>query len=170
MDSLVEEQSRGLQDEASTHDLSAANGKIINGEDEQNSDHQFQRAISAWRGTSSNQSLSKRHAECHQAIDLGSLVPQLDKTAADVVENQKDALVQRKELAQKTKDYRKLDDADKLTEWKLLLKGMAVDGSHLDWAELILSSLPEFCRPAHKSRKDNLKCLPPGLLFHIGGT
>ena len=63
-------------------------------------------------------------AKFHKAIDLGNLVPQLDKTAADVVENQKDALVQRKELAQKTKDYRKLDDSEKLTEWKGLLKGM----------------------------------------------
>jgi homeobox protein cut-like len=31
--------------------------------------------------------------------------------------------VQRKDLAQKTKDFRKLDDATKLTEIKGLLKG-----------------------------------------------
>ena len=31
--------------------------------------------------------------------------------------------MQRKELAQKTKDFRKLDDATKLTEIKGLLKG-----------------------------------------------
>jgi hypothetical protein len=32
--------------------------------------------------------------------------------------------VQRKELAQKTKDFRKLDDASKLSDIKGLLKGM----------------------------------------------
>lgn len=52
-------------------------------------------------------------------------MPQLDQTAQDVVENQKDALVQRKELAQKTKDFRKLEDSEKLSEWKVLLKGTA---------------------------------------------
>ena len=50
-------------------------------------------------------------------------MPQLDKTASDIVENQKDALVQRKDLAQKTKDFRKLDDSAKLAEFKSLLKG-----------------------------------------------
>ena len=127
MDSLVEEHSRGLQDEASTDDLSTANGKIMNGEDDQNNDHQFQRAISAWRGMSIF-NLEAGMLLRFTAIDLGNLVPQLDKTAADVVENQKDALVQRKELAQKTKDYRKLDDSEKLTEWKGLLKGMGARG------------------------------------------
>lgn len=32
--------------------------------------------------------------------------------------------MQRKDLAQKTKDFRKLDDASKVTEMKGLLKGM----------------------------------------------
>ncbi len=50
-------------------------------------------------------------------------MPQLDGTASDIVDNQREALVQRKELAQKTKDFRKLDDASKLTEYKGLLKG-----------------------------------------------
>lgn len=36
---------------------------------------------------------------------------------------QRDSTVQRKDLAQKTKDFRKLDDATKLTEVKGLLKG-----------------------------------------------
>jgi len=36
---------------------------------------------------------------------------------------QRDSTVQRKDLAQKTKDFRKLDDASKLTEIKGLLKG-----------------------------------------------
>ncbi len=48
----------------------------------------------------------------------------LDTTASDVVAHQRDSLVQRKDLAQKTKDFRKLDDAGKLGEYKGLLKGM----------------------------------------------
>lgn len=57
-------------------------------------------------------------------IDLATLVPQLDVTAAEIVSNQKDALVERKEVAQRTKDFRKLDDNAKLTEVKSLLKCM----------------------------------------------
>ena len=56
---------------------------------------------------------------------MSTLVPELDKTASDIIENQKDSLVQRKELAQKTKDFRKLDDTAKLVEFKTLLKGRA---------------------------------------------
>ncbi|KAI2608523.1 CASP C terminal-domain-containing protein [Hypoxylon fragiforme] len=67
--------------------------------------NQFQLAISAWRN-----------------IDLGSLVSTLDNTASDIVTFQRDSTVQRKDLAQKTKDFRKLDDATKLTEIKGLLK------------------------------------------------
>lgn len=50
-------------------------------------------------------------------------MPELDNTASDIVVHQRDALVSRKDLAQKTKDFRKLDDASKLTEFKGLLKG-----------------------------------------------
>ncbi|KAI1205939.1 CASP C terminal-domain-containing protein [Annulohypoxylon truncatum] len=67
--------------------------------------NQFQHAISAWRN-----------------IDLGSLMSALDNTASDIVAFQRDSTVQRKDLAQKTKDFRKLDDATKLTEIKGLLK------------------------------------------------
>ena len=49
-------------------------------------------------------------------------MPNLDTTASDLVAQQRDALVERKELAQKTKDFRKLDDTSKLTEVKSLLK------------------------------------------------
>ena len=56
-------------------------------------------------------------------INLSNLVPELDTTASDIISNQRDSLVQRKELAQKTKDFRKLDDAAKLGEFKALLKG-----------------------------------------------
>ncbi|EED21338.1 Golgi membrane protein (Coy1), putative [Talaromyces stipitatus ATCC 10500] len=67
--------------------------------------NKFQRAIASWRG-----------------IDLTNTIPKLDATASEIVANQRDALVQRKDLAQKTKDFRKLDDASKLTEYKGLLK------------------------------------------------
>jgi homeobox protein cut-like len=50
-------------------------------------------------------------------------MPQLDATAAELIAQQKDALLERKEVAQKTKDFRKLEDAAKLTEYKSLLKG-----------------------------------------------
>ncbi|KAI8627708.1 CASP C terminal-domain-containing protein [Xylariaceae sp. FL1651] len=67
--------------------------------------NQFQHAISAWRN-----------------IDLSTLIQNLDNTASDIVTYQRDSTVQRKDLAQKTKDFRKLDDATKLTEIKSLLK------------------------------------------------
>ncbi|KAL3484386.1 CASP C terminal-domain-containing protein [Aspergillus germanicus] len=67
--------------------------------------NKFQRAIAAWRG-----------------IDLSNTLAKLDSTASDIVAEQRDALVQRKDLAQKTKDFRKLDDASKLGEYKGLLK------------------------------------------------
>ena len=53
---------------------------------------------------------------------MTKLVPNLDTTASDLVSQQRDALVERKELAQKTKDFRRLDDASKLNEVKGLLK------------------------------------------------
>ena len=56
-------------------------------------------------------------------IDLSKLIPELDYTASDIVSHQRDALISRKDLAQKTKDFRKLDDPAKLGEWKGLLKG-----------------------------------------------
>ena len=49
----------------------------------------------------------------------------LDNTASEIVAYQRDSTVQRKELAQKTKEFRKSDDATKLTEIKGLLKGNA---------------------------------------------
>lgn len=68
-------------------------------------DNKFQKAISAWR-----------------KIDLTSMIPSLDSTASEIVDYQRDSTVQRKDLAQKTKDFRKLDDSAKLGEIKGLLK------------------------------------------------
>lgn len=55
-------------------------------------------------------------------VDLTNLATNLDNTASDIASHQRDSTVQRKELAQKTKDFRKLDDAAKLSEVKGLLK------------------------------------------------
>ncbi|KAK2747734.1 hypothetical protein FQN57_001764 [Myotisia sp. PD_48] len=71
----------------------------------QQGEHRFQRAIAVWKG-----------------IDLANLVSKFDTTASDIVLHQRDSLVQRKDLAQKTKDFRKLDDSSKLSEYKGLLK------------------------------------------------
>jgi len=51
------------------------------------------------------------------------MIPSLDNTASEIVQYQRDSTVQRKDLAQKTKDFRKLDDSAKLGEIKGLLKG-----------------------------------------------
>ncbi|KAK4138593.1 hypothetical protein BT67DRAFT_413082 [Trichocladium antarcticum] len=67
--------------------------------------NKFQSAISQWRG-----------------LDFTTLVSNLDNTASEIVAYQRDSTVQRKDLAQKTKDFRKLDDASKLAEIKGLLK------------------------------------------------
>ncbi|KAI5295305.1 hypothetical protein KEM52_001756 [Ascosphaera acerosa] len=68
-------------------------------------ENKFQKAVAVWKG-----------------IDLGNLLSQHDTTATDVVAHQKESLVQRKELAQRTKEFRRYDDARKLTEIKGLLK------------------------------------------------
>ncbi|KAF3760135.1 hypothetical protein M406DRAFT_65537 [Cryphonectria parasitica EP155] len=67
--------------------------------------NKFQAAISAWRN-----------------IDMTTMISTLDNTASEIVAYQRDSTVQRKDLAQKTKDFRKLDDATKLVEVKGLLK------------------------------------------------
>ncbi|KAL2162792.1 hypothetical protein VTH06DRAFT_6628 [Thermothelomyces fergusii] len=67
--------------------------------------NKFQSAISQWRG-----------------LDFTTLVSNLDNTASEIVAFQRDSTVQRKDLAQKTKDFRRMDDASKLSEIKGLLK------------------------------------------------
>lgn len=59
-------------------------------------------------------------------IDLTKLVPELDTTASDIVSHQRESLLSRKDLAQKTKEFRKLDDSSKIAEYKTLLKGRLV--------------------------------------------
>ncbi|OQO05919.1 hypothetical protein B0A48_10015 [Cryoendolithus antarcticus] len=65
----------------------------------------FQTAVSAWR-----------------TLSLSTLLPTLDTAAQSLQTHQRTALLQRKDLAQRTKDFRKLPDEAKLTEFKDLLK------------------------------------------------
>ena len=66
----------------------------------------FQKALSKWRD-----------------IDLSTLQSQLDKQGMEIIESQKDFLVERKELSTKTKLFRKLPDDEKLVQVMSLLKG-----------------------------------------------
>ncbi|OSS48692.1 hypothetical protein B5807_07051 [Epicoccum nigrum] len=93
----------GLDVEA--HAAQEEEPKQTSGAAETEQGNKFQKAIGAWRN-----------------IDLTALVPQLDTVASDLVAHQRDTLTQRKELAQKTKDFRKLDDESKLSDIKGLLK------------------------------------------------
>ena len=67
--------------------------------------NKFQQAVASWR-----------------TLDLTKLVSGLDVAASELVAHQRDSVVQRKDLAQKTKDFRKSDDATKLADIKELLK------------------------------------------------
>ncbi len=66
---------------------------------------------------------ARRRADAIADLDFTNLVSSLDNTASEIVAYQRDSTVQRKDLAQKTKDFRKLDDPAKLGEVKGLLKG-----------------------------------------------
>ncbi|EWC44435.1 hypothetical protein DRE_06803 [Drechslerella stenobrocha 248] len=91
----------------SSHDGGASerNRKSIEDAAIGEAENAFQKAIAVWR-----------------SIDLSSLQKQLDAEASEIITNQRDDLVERKEVAQKTKDFRKLSDPDKLVEYKGLLK------------------------------------------------
>ena len=75
-------------------------------EDRDASENAFQTALSKWRD-----------------IDLSALQSQLDKQGMEIIESQKDFLVERKELSTKTKMFRKLPDDEKLLQVTSLLKG-----------------------------------------------
>ena len=89
--------------------------------------NKFQHAISSWRSMLPTPRLPRSVPEIADwsgvDIDLTSLISNLDNSASEIVAYQRDSTVQRKDLAQKTKDFRKLDDAAKLGEVKGLLKG-----------------------------------------------
>lgn len=98
--------------------------------------NKFQEAISAWRSTPALASLQADILANSDYTDIGltNLMPTLDATASEIVSHHRDSLVQRKDLAQKTKDFRKLEDSAKLVEYKALLKGallaLTVKNSH----------------------------------------
>jgi hypothetical protein len=70
------------------------------------------------------------------------MIPTLDNTASEIVQYQRDSTVQRKDLAQKTKDFRKLDDAAKLGEIKGLLKGRRII-HQFNTQSLFYNSIPD---------------------------
>ncbi|KAH8794000.1 Golgi membrane protein-like protein [Hyaloscypha finlandica] len=94
-----------LAETAAPSNPTSKNHDGARGASAQEGDNKFQKAISAWRN-----------------IDLTSMISTLDNTASEIVQYQRDSTVQRKDLAQKTKDFRKLDDPAKLGEIKGLLK------------------------------------------------
>ena len=104
------------------------NGQIRNengAEQASGEENKFQSAISAWRSMPIFSSLADYMLTAIAAdIDLTKLIPELDGVANDIVSHQRDSVVSRKDLAQKTKDFRKLEDAAKLVEVKSLLKCM----------------------------------------------
>ena len=106
---------------ASTTEGDAAPREVVEEANAGVVENKFQKAIAAWR----SRCLSSNHVGTLAdfiGIDLSSLMPQLDATASELITQQKDALVERKELAQRTKEIRKLEDAAKLVEYKSLLK------------------------------------------------
>lgn len=98
MADTIDEQSRGGAD-GTDHDTAVAGAASAS------TDNKFQQAVAAWR-----------------SLDLTTLLKALDTTAEEMVNQQKESLVQRKDLAAKTKEFRKMDDAAKLAEMKDLLK------------------------------------------------
>jgi hypothetical protein len=96
----------------------------------------YQNLSGLWRVTTNFRKQSQSGVVCNSSsslcnprlnglaeIDLSNTLPKLDATATELVAHQRDSLAQRKDLAQKTKDFRKLDDEGKLGEYKSLLKG-----------------------------------------------
>ncbi|KZV97752.1 hypothetical protein EXIGLDRAFT_348335 [Exidia glandulosa HHB12029] len=69
------------------------------------SQHNFSDALATWR-----------------EIGLSELQKTLDAQGLEIVENQKESVLGRKALADKTKEYRKLPEEEKLDAWKGLLK------------------------------------------------
>ncbi|ODQ65411.1 hypothetical protein NADFUDRAFT_8044, partial [Nadsonia fulvescens var. elongata DSM 6958] len=64
-------------------------------------------------------------------INLTQLQKTLDEQGIEIISNQKSSLISRKELATKTKDFKKLPDDSKLTEIKPLLKSYQTEIDNL---------------------------------------
>jgi hypothetical protein len=130
-------------------------------------DNKFQKAISAWR--SEYRRIYALVVMLNSVdIDLTSLIPSLDNTASEIVQYQRDSTVQRKDLAQKTKDFRKLDDTGKLAEVKGLLKGRLCDPQFLEGqCSISFYSIPDIYRFTYQSLKVHKLRFPPGLLVPL---
>ncbi|KAK9494342.1 CASP C terminal-domain-containing protein [Lipomyces doorenjongii] len=74
----------------------------------------FEQALKAWRD-----------------INFSDLQRQLDNQGLEIVENQRVSVLGRKELASKTKEFRKLSDEEKLVEIKTLLKSYQTEIDNL---------------------------------------
>ncbi|WEJ97227.1 hypothetical protein PSN45_004776 [Yamadazyma tenuis] len=71
-------------------------------------------------GTASN--VFNNALEFWTKTDLPAIQNQLDQQGIEIKEEQKDSLLNRKNLASKTKEFRKLSDPEKLDQFKSLLK------------------------------------------------
>jgi hypothetical protein len=100
---------------------------------------------------------------------LSALLSKLDPTASDVVAHQRDSLVQRKDLAQKTKDFKKLHDAGKLAEQKGLLKGTSASSDRL-FPQLTTLSVPKLHRSSHKPGQDLVLGLSTIIFVTVRGS
>ncbi|OLL25111.1 Protein CASP [Neolecta irregularis DAH-3] len=71
----------------------------------ESSGNSFQRALAVWRN-----------------VNLSTLQKQLHSQGSEIIEGQKESLLKRKDLSQKTKDFRKLSEEEKTGNIKGLLK------------------------------------------------
>jgi homeobox protein cut-like len=104
-DNKDEQASGGALTTNTPEDVKGHAGDIRSAREGAEEGNKFQQAVAAWR-----------------TLDLSKLVSTLDVAASELVSHQRDSLLKRKDLAQKTKDFKKLDDAAKLLDIKDLLK------------------------------------------------
>lgn len=104
-DNKDEQASGGAATTAGSEPVQNHAGDIRNARENAEGGNKFQQAVAAWR-----------------TLDLSNLISTLDVSASELVSHQRDSLLKRKDLAQKTKDFKKLDDAAKLLDIKDLLK------------------------------------------------
>ncbi|KAJ3415731.1 hypothetical protein HDV05_004195, partial [Chytridiales sp. JEL 0842] len=74
-------------------------------------------------------------------INLTSLQKELDLQGLEIVDNQKESLQSRKKLADQTKEFKKVPDEQKLTEFKVLLKAYQTE----------IDSITKRCKTAETS-------------------
>ncbi|KAL1743372.1 CASP C terminal-domain-containing protein [Schizophyllum fasciatum] len=78
------------------------------------SEHNFSGALATWRD-----------------VNLSDLQKQLDAQGIEIVDNQKESVVGRKALADKTKEFKRIPDPEKLTAYKGLLKAYQTEIDNL---------------------------------------